>query len=57
MTMQEFQNKAKKEITRTMEGLIAMVEQVEMPAHTKQKKTSKIDKIAKAKARLHSKFK
>jgi hypothetical protein len=56
MTIQEFQNKAKKEINRTMEGLMAMVEQIEVSASQKPKKESKSEKKLKAKVRLHSKF-
>lgn len=41
MTIQEFQNKAKKEITRTMEGLMVMLEQVEVSAPQKPNKKRK----------------
>lgn len=41
MTIQEFQNIAKKEINRTMEGLMAMVEQIDVSALPKQKKQKK----------------
>lgn len=53
MTIQQFQNIAKKELSRTMEGLMAMLEQVEAAAPAKQKRTTK---KVKSKARLHSKF-
>lgn len=55
MTPQEFKIYAKKELTRTMESLVAMVEQV-TPAPSKQKKSGKKDKIQKAKARVYAKL-
>lgn len=55
MTMEQWRTKASEELNRTVEGLKAMLAQVEAPAPTKQKSNKKERKQL-SKAKLHSKF-